>query len=229
MSTRIRRSLSQFLTVPTLLFLITCIGCTTAKAQVNKVTIRVVAGAESHLVIEADCTPTSVWSFRDSYAGIVGLGSRVKSLKAFAASGAEVTVRQIAPGQFESSAAAVRFGYELNIAPPLNPIDASRVSWVNEQRGLLMLRDILPTSTANPQTSNSQQALRLMLNLPQGWRAYLNDQVNATEFNLSDYDVAVIAIGPNLRTSSRRVNGTTLTVVTDGQWSFSDTEALDLA
>jgi hypothetical protein len=212
-----------------MLIVIAGIAGASAEAQVNKVTIRVNADAQSQISVEADCAPTSVWSFRDSYAGMVGLGSRVKSLKAFAAGGPEVPVRQIAPGQFESSAAAVRFAYELNIAPPLSPIDASRVSWVKEQRGLLMLRDILPTSTANPQTSNSRQALRLTLNLPQGWHAYANEQLNATEFNFSDYDVAVIAIGPNLRSSSRRINGTTLTVVTDGQWSFSDTEAMDLA
>ena len=180
-------------------------------------------------MIEADCTPTSVWSFRDSYAGIVGLGSRVRSLKAFTANGAEVTARQIAPGQFESSAAAVRFVYELNTVPPLNPLDASRISWVNEQRGLLMLRDILPMATAGSQTSGSRQALRVTLNLPQGWLAYSNDQINATEFNVSDYDVTVIAIGPNLRSSARRMNGTTLTLVTDGQWSFTDHEAMDLA
>src|SRR6059058_2618582 len=136
MSTRIRRTLSQFLTAPTLLILIACFDGATAEAQVNKVTIRVVVSAQSHIVVEAECAPTSVWSFRDSYAGIVGLGNRVRSLKAFAANGAEVTVRQIAPGQFESSAAAVRFAYELNSAPPLIPLDASRISWVNEQRGL---------------------------------------------------------------------------------------------
>src|SRR5437879_7036030 len=144
MSTRIHRTLSQFLTAPTLLILIACFGGATAEAQVNKVTIRVLPGAESHIVVEAACAPTSVWSFRDSYAGTVGLGNRVRSLKAFAASGVEMTVRQIAPGQFESSAAAVQFAYELNTVPSLNSIDASRISWVNEQRGLLMLRDILP-------------------------------------------------------------------------------------
>jgi M61 glycyl aminopeptidase len=229
MSTRIRRTPSQFFIAPTLLILVACIGGATAAAQVNKVTIRVLAVPESHVVVEAECSPTSVWSFSDSYAGIVGLGSRVSSLKAFAASGAEVTVRQIAPGQFQSNAPAVRFAYELNTAAPLNPLDASRISWANEQRGLLMLRDILPTSSVNPRTSGARQALQLSLNLPQGWRAYSSDSLNATEFNVSDYDVTVIAIGPNLRSSSRRINGTTLTLVTDGQWSFTDGEAMDLA
>jgi len=229
MSTRIRRALSQFLTAPTLLVVIVCFGGATAEAQVNKVTIRVNADAQSQISVEAECAPTSAWSFRDSYAGIVGLGNRVKSLKAFAAGGAVVTVRQIAPRQFESSVAAVRFVYELNMAPPLNPLEASRISWVNEQRGLLMLRDILPISTANPQTSDARQALRLTLNLPPGWSAYSNDSLNSREFNLSDYDVAIIAIGAGLRSSSRRINGATLTVVTDGQWSFTDSEAMDLA
>src|SRR5437588_881273 len=136
MSTRIRRTLSQFVTARTLLILIACFGGATAEAQVNRVTIRVLADAESHIVVEADCAPTSVWSFRDSYAGIVGLGNRVRSLKAFAVSGAEVTVTQIAPGQYESSDAAVQFAYELNTVAPLNPIDTARISWVNEQRGL---------------------------------------------------------------------------------------------
>ena len=228
MSTRIRRTLLHFLTALTLLILTAGIGVT-AEAQVNKATIRVLAGAESHIVVEADGAPKSVWSFRDSYAGMVGLGNRVRSLKGFAASGAEVTVKQIAPGQFESNVAAVRFIYELNTVAGLNPIDAARISWVHEQRGLLMLRDILPISTVNPQTSGSQPALRLTLNLPQGWRAYANDGLAATEFNVSDNDVEVIAIGSNLRSSSRRINGTTLTLVTDGQWSFSDSEAMDLA
>jgi predicted metalloprotease with PDZ domain len=228
MSTRIRRTLSQFLTAATLLILFASIGAT-AEAQISKVNVRVLAGVEAHLVVEAEGAPTSVWSFRDSYAGSVGLGSRVKSLKAFAASGAEVTVKQIAPGQYESSAATVRFAYELSTSSPLNPIDASRISWVNEERGLLMLRDILPTSTSNPQASVTPQPLRLTLSLPPGWRAYSNDQLSATEFNVSDYDVAVIAIGSSLRSSSRRINGATLTVVTDGQWSFTDSEAMDLA
>ena len=229
MSTRFRRTLSRFLTAATLLVVMACFGGANAKAQVNRITIRVVAGAESHIVVEAECAPTSVWSFRDSYAGMVGLGNRVKSLKAFAAGGAEAPVRQIAPGQYESSAPAVRFVYELNTTPPLNPIDASRISWVNELRGLLMLRDMLPISTNSPQTSGSRQTLGLTLNLPPGWRAYSDDQLNAMEFNVSDFDDAVIAIGSNLRSSSRRINGTTLTLVTDGQWSFSDTEAMDLA
>ena len=127
MSTRIRRALSQFLTAATLLIFIVWTGGATAEAQVNKVTIRVNADVQSHISVEAECAPTSVWLFRDSYAGIIGLGSRVKSLKAFAASGAEVTVRQIAPGQFESNAAAVQFVYELNIVPPLNPLDVRSV------------------------------------------------------------------------------------------------------
>src|SRR2546430_9732849 len=163
MSTRIRRTLSQFVTAPTLLILIACFDGATAEAQINKVTIRVLPGAESHIVVEAACAPTSVWSFRDSYAGIVGLGNRVRSLKAFAASSAEVTVKQIAPGQYESSAAAVRFVYELNTVPPLNPIDAAKVFWVNVQRGFLILRGVIPKSTCNSETSGSRQAFRLAL------------------------------------------------------------------
>lgn len=231
MSTRIRRIISLVLRVATVLILIAWINASIAKGQVRTLTIRVFADPESHIEVDAECIPTSIWSFRDSYAGMIGLGRRVNSLQAFASNGADIPVRQIAPGQYESSTPAVRFRYELNTTAPLNPIDAARITWINQQRGLLMLRDILPASDINQPAVKTHvpQALRLKLELPKGWRAYANDETSVTEFDVADPDVTVIAVGANLRSSSRKINGTTLTMVTDGQWSFTESEAIDLA
>lgn len=234
MSTRIRRRFPQVLP-PTFLLLVPVflLAVPTARAQINTISIRVVTGAPSYLVVDAECAPTSVWFFRDSYAGMLGLGDRVAELKAFTANGAEIPVRRIAPGQYESSNAATRFSYRLNTAPPLSPLDAAKVSWVIEQHGLLTLRDVLPATTvSNPRSgaATPKGHLRLKLDLPQAWSAYSSERFNgASEFEFNDYDVAVIAIGVNLRVSTRRVSDTALTLITDGLWSFTDAEAAELA
>src|SRR5438034_9458850 len=55
-------------------------GCMTsiAQAQQVKVVIRVLPDSSGRATIEGSCAPTSTWSFRDSYAGILNLGSRVE-------------------------------------------------------------------------------------------------------------------------------------------------------
>jgi hypothetical protein len=235
MSTLIRRSSPQVLsTTGPLLILLLCLLSSDTGAQIRSVEIRVSADAEPRITVDAECAPSAAWSFSDSYAGLIGLGSRVVSLKAFATNGSELSVRQIAPGQFESATPAVRFSYQLNLTPPLNPMDAAKVSWVNGQGGLLMFRDILPIIYANRSAretgDNRSPALRVAFQLPPGWRAFENGAPHgATPFEAANSDTAVFAIGPNLRELTRKINDTSLTLIAAGQWSFTDSEALDLA
>src|ERR1041385_6833274 len=201
MSTLIRRSFPQVLsTTGPLLVLLVCFLSSNTRAQIRSVEIRVIADAEPRINVDAECAPSALWSFTDSYAGIVGLGSRVVKLKAFAANGSELSVRQLAPGQFESATAALRFSYQLNLAPPSNPLDAAKVSWLTGQGGLLMLRDMLPATYANRSAretdDNRSQNLRVAFKLPSGWRAFENGTANgATEFEAANSDTAGFAIG----------------------------------
>ena len=115
-----------------------------ASAQRAKVELRVLSDAPGRIIVEGNCAPATAWSFRDSYAGVLNLGSRIDAVKLFDAAGKEVANRKIAPGQFQASAPATRFRYEVNLAAPVRAADAARVSWVSAERGLLMLRDLLP-------------------------------------------------------------------------------------
>src|SRR5712692_7208049 len=121
--------------------LLSCLA-SAGKAQQVNVTVRVFLGSPGHVVIEGNCEPTKVWSFRNDYAGVSELGSRVEGLKLFDLAGAEIPAHKIAPGQFEAATAAARFRYEVSLAPPARPSDAARVSWLNSERGLLMLADL---------------------------------------------------------------------------------------
>src|SRR6266849_1050502 len=118
-----------------------CCFASVVKAQQVNITVRVLPGSPGRVVIEGNCEPTNVWSFRNDYAGVSELGGRVEALKVFAPTGAEIPVHKIAPGQFEAATAASKFRYEINLASPARASDAARVSWLIEARGLLMLAD----------------------------------------------------------------------------------------
>jgi hypothetical protein len=214
-----------------------CCAASVTRAQQVSVTIRVIPDPAGRAIIEGNCTPTKVWSFRDNYAGILSLGSRIDGLRLYDANGSDIPNRKLAPGQFESETPASRFRYEVNLAPPIFPADAAKVSWLNTERGLLMLGDLLPafprvtsdgTRPADKRASGSRVTLRL--SLPAGWAGYSNEKQNAQgELVFADGDRAVIAVGNQIRSSSRTVSGMNLNLVADGQWAFSDSEAFDQA
>ncbi|MDX6306839.1 MAG: hypothetical protein QOI77_3808 [Blastocatellia bacterium] len=211
------------------LALLTCLA-SIASAQ-RRIEIRVLPDASGRVTIDGSCAPSAEWSFRDSYAGVLNLGSRIEGLRLFDAAGAEVSNRTIAPGQFQATAAATRFHYEAKLPTPARAADAARVSWLTAERGLLMLRDLLPArpsgASANPDTT---EAAVVRLVLPPGWSAYSNDNQNGEgEFESSDVDLTVFAVGRTLRATTAAVSGMKLNLVLAGEWAFADAEAVELA
>ena len=104
-----------------------CACASVAGAQQLKATIQVIPSS-AKLIVEGERAPMKAWSFRDSYAGVVGLGNRIERMTLFDDRGLEIMVRKIAPGQFESARPASRFRYEVNLTPSTQASDASRVS-----------------------------------------------------------------------------------------------------
>jgi hypothetical protein len=200
---------------------------TLASAQQTKLEIKLLPEAPGTVVVEGTCAPATIWSFRDSYAGVLNLGGRIKGFRLFDEKGAEVATRQLAPGQFRSETPATRFRYEVDLRPPQRSADASRVSWLTSERGLLMLRDLLP---ARGEPAQGPERANLRLSLPPGWLAHINESENVRgEFEIADADLAVLAVGRGLRVSTATSSGLTLTLVLAGDWAFNDAEALELA
>jgi predicted metalloprotease with PDZ domain len=196
-------------------------------AQQVKVEIKVLADSPGRVIVEGSFAPATTWSFRDSYAGVMNLGSRIQAFRVFDGAGAEVANRAIAPGQFRAGAPATKFQYEADLTPPLRSADAARVSWLNSERGLLMLRDLLPTRGS---TDQSAEPVTVRLDLPQGWLAHTNESENVGEqFGIADADLAVFAVGQGLRISTINTSGLNFSFVAAGDWAFRDSEALELA
>ena len=198
----------------------------TVSAQQMSANIRV-ASDSSRVIVEGRSTPASVWSFLDNYASIVGLGNRVERFTLIDEGGNEIQPRKIAPGQFDSPKAAARFRYEVSLKPPLMAPDSAMVSWINNDRGLLMLADLLPLSFRRD--SNGSNAI-IRFTLPQPWRVYSSEIAKGqNEFEVRDVGQAVFAVGSQLRTSQMNESGMLFSLVTDGEWAFADREAFELA
>lgn len=184
-------------------------------------TIRVFPGL-ARVQVEGSVRPRTVWSFRDSYAGVVGLGNRVENLEAFDEKGSRVEIRRNAPGQFQSASLANKFKYDVNVAPPARSSDAALVSWLNSERGVLMLGDLLPIL-------DSSARVKVRIDLPSGWTSgSAENKSSQNGFEFSDSDRAVVAVGKNLRVSSRTNAGASFVLAGDGEWAFKDDDAVDL-
>ncbi|MFS8086136.1 MAG: hypothetical protein ACMG6H_10945, partial [Acidobacteriota bacterium] len=213
------------------------------QAQELSVTIRVLPQAPARVLIEGNCPPTKVWSFQDIYAGVMNLGTRVSGMQLFDATGVEIQTRQIAPGQYTAAQPASRFRYEMNLDPPARASDTAFVSWLSADRGVLTLADLLPTANSSAEkradsTPVSVKANRdvvsrqatVRLSLPEGWAAYSNEsQSGQNDFRVPNVDRAVFAVGKHLRVSRTTVSKTALSIVTDGEWAFTDTDAVEMA
>jgi hypothetical protein len=192
-------------------------------AQSLSVTAEVLPGAPGRLLVQGSGAPRQTWSFRNSYAGVLGLGNRVRGFQVFDGNGKQFAVRRIAPGQFESSEPGANFKYEIELTPPSRATDGVFTSWLTTERGILILGDVLPELPAGVATVSAR------LIVPSGWTAYASDSGKAvTQIETTDPDGSMVLLGKNIRTSTRAILGKPFTLLTGGAWAFADDDALDV-
>lgn len=186
------------------------------------VKIKVVSVSPARIRVEGRrAERATAWSFRNFYGSAVGLAERIENLVLSDESGAEVAAQKLAPGEFTAAKAATRFSYDLKLDPPAFVSDASHVSWLTTDRGLLMPGDILPLPLAEA---------KVELVLPAGWSvSTVETNSGKGVFDVTDAEKAVFFIGRELRERSARVGGMKFTLATAGVWAFSDGEAEDSA
>jgi hypothetical protein len=197
----------------------------TGSAQPLSVTIEVLPGSPGRLLMQGSGSPRQTWSFRDSYAGILGLANRVRGFQLFDANGKQITVQRMAPGQFASHQPATNFKYEIELAPASQAANAAFTSWLTLDRGMLMLADVLPESASGYGVKTT-----VRFSVPSGWIVYPSDGGRpVTELETSDPDGSVFVVGKKIRTSTRTILGKPLTLLTDSDWAFADSDALQAA
>src|SRR5437763_10295 len=214
-----------FIMLP-LLFVVLGVGV--AQAETLNVQVSVVSLNPARVKIEGERSKeTRAWSFRNIYANVMNLGERIENLSLTDARGVAVSVRKLAPGEYEAAFAATRFSYEVKLDAPLFESDAAHVSWLTTERGFLMLGDLLPLSNEK-EAANSGATVRFKL--PERWTVASSFNAGADgKFEVADTESAVFFAGQSLRERRQRVGSMEFEFVTTGEWAFTDEEVTSLA
>lgn len=193
------------------------------------VRIRVQSLSPPRLIIEGEQKAgRERWSFRKTYAGLMVLGERISGLVLTDSNGNSVGVRKLGPGEYDADAAAMRFRYEVNLDPTGRSSDSAYVSWLNSDRGLLMLGDLLPSLASGG--NNTPSVIRLSFELPDSWLiSSVEKRVSSQQFEVSDPDDAVFFAAKDLQELADRVGSMEFRFVSSGQWAFSARELLTQA
>jgi hypothetical protein len=190
-----------------------CLSANTVNAQ-NRVTISI--GGPHQIKVDAQLSkPTNSWSFRNAYAGVLGIAERIEDFRA-----AEVDVRKAAVGEYRSERESSKISYTVKLPKP-TLADVSHVSWIADDRGVLMLADLLPLEV---------RSLSATFVLPEGWTVESSFPRDANgRYEVAEAEKAVFCIGRALRKSSTTVQGMPLDIVLSGNWPFKERDASDRA
>ena len=198
---------------------ILCFAAITAKANgENLVTITMPAPGEVRIEAQS-LTPASSWSFRNAYAGILGIADRIDGFRTITSSGEDAKARKIVTGQFRSELPANKITYSVNLSNP-NAADVSHVSWIGRDYGLLMLADLLPQDFTS---------VSVRFELPGGWGVASSNLGDANPFQVVAPEKAIFFLGRSFSRATQAVDGESVRTVIGGTWPFKEREALRAA
>lgn len=198
-----------------------------AAAQTTSVSISVPSANSARAEVSGfSKIPQKEFSFLQYYAGAQGLGQRIEKFSATDAEGKSVVVTRLAPGEYTAERPVSNWKYEVDLRPPDFPQDAAYVSWLTPDRGLLMLKDLLPL----PPRGADKQAIEITISGPSGWQTGSADRMTAPgHYRLADWSSAVFYISPIQTRSERRFDAVNLSLVSSATWAFTDEDVFTMA
>jgi M61 glycyl aminopeptidase len=193
------------------------------QAQVVAARITVISTSPARIGVSVELDrPTRTLSFRQTYAGILGLGERIQAVRGFSGNGAAVTSQTVTAGEFRAEGEFSRFSYEVDLAPPSRPSQMSHVSWLSPDQGLLMMADLLPQRFDSGNTAKAQ----ITIEPPNGWIVRANVVARAATYELNDPDSAVFLLSHSIHEKQQKVSSVKVSVILSGEWPVSESEVL---
>ena len=184
----------------------------------QSVTIKVSPRGE--LRIEAhSSTPVDTWSFRNAYAGVLGIAERIDDFRATTPSEQDAGAKKIATGEFRSKLQASTISYRVDVSKP-GPADVSHVSWVSGDYGFLMLADLLPQDFAD---------VSVRFYLPDNWGVAGPNFGAANLYQVPVPEKAIFLVARSFSKAQASVDDMSVTTVIAGTWPFKERDALGAA
>ena len=217
----LRRSLRLYAFARNGSFLLIILGFSVPNVHANgnvEVTITMLPSREVR--IEARSTaPAESWSFRNAYAGILGIAERISDFRASTAAEQDAGAKKIATGEFRSEQPATKITYRVDVSKP-SAADVSHVSWIGTDYGLLMLADLLPREFTS---------VGIRFELPPGWSVDGANPGDAILHQVVAPEKAIFLLGRLFRKAQGTVDDMFLTTLIGGNWPFKERDALGAA
>lgn len=167
------------------------------------------------------------WSFVNSLAGAENLGARISDLNLTDENGGAVGFKKFIDGEYLAENQASGWSYQINLSPLPNTAAMAHVSWIADERGILMLGDLLPQLRAE---NNRLISARIKFDLPKDWKVIGGERrAGENAFDVPNVEKAVFFIGKNWREKEIFVDKTSLNFAVSGEWNFTDEEASKMA
>jgi hypothetical protein len=158
------------------------------------------------------------WFLKD-FGGYGTLGNRISEVSVKNGQGGNVEVRLLQPGEYLAGDGFQNWSYKIDLSAPKTQTAAAHVSWISGDRGLLMLDDILPQTSADGRAS-------IEFLLPKGWQAISTAQnVARNKFEVSNIEKAVFFVGKSFRSQPIPGLSKDAKLTVSGDWQFTDEEA----
>ncbi len=203
-----------------------------ASAQTIEVNLGIEAGAPQTVVIDGGFLQQNAiesnrnWVFLNSFSGIENLAARISDLSLNDKSGLKISYKKFASGEYLADDAASFWSYRIAANLPLSPQNTNapaHVSWVDGERGILMLDDLLPQFSGK---NNQKISARVKFDLPQDWAVISGERRTAKNvFAVENVEKAIFFIGKNWREKQITVGRDNLNLAISGDFQFSDEEA----
>jgi hypothetical protein len=200
---------------PKICALVIFLCASSISAQANtRITISMPTPGEIRVEAELS-SPSRSWSFRNAYAGVLGIAERVGDFRATGAASQDAQVKKSAAGEFRSELDATGITYTVKLSEP-RASDVPYVSWLVDDRGLLMFADLIPQDS---------ETLSAEFKLPTGWTLESSLVADASgRYTVSEPQKAVFFTGRALLKASNTIDGVALDVVLSGKWPFKEAE-----
>ena len=215
-----KRNSPALLKLVQILCVLICVACVSVNADGrDRVTISI--STTGLIRVDAELSaPARSWSFRNAYAGALGLAERVDEFQAFTESGQDARAKKSATGEFQSEIDASRIVYLVRLSnTPVS--DLPHASWLAEDRGFLMFADTLPVDTAS---------VSVQFVVPAGWSVESPITPDASgRYEVPAPEKSVFFLGRAFRKASKSVGGMMLQTVVNGSWRFNEDDALNAA
>jgi hypothetical protein len=206
-------------------FLCAIFSAVQGQALRARVTVSSSFPAEIRILVESS-SPMSSWSFRNAYAGVLGLGDRIERFDTPDRLGEMMPVHKIAAGEYRAENKVRTFSYIIRIPPPSRASEMSHASWLAGESGFLMLADLLPQA----EEATANQGVLLEFELPAGWSVGSSILVSEKgQYLVMEPDKAVFFVSRSLRKTLKTVDTMKTQLLASGEWAFADADVLNAA